>query len=94
MSDPIPGDTVSPAASISVTISFTSGSRGATAGLMHTIPAISGWRPASQAVRVPPIDSPATTTDRQRPARSSYAASAAPDQSAHVVVAMSSMVVP
>ena len=38
-------------------------------GLMQTMPAISGWRVASQIVSEPPIDRPATTTCSHRAAR-------------------------
>ena len=43
-------------------------SGGSTNGLTRAMPAISGWCSASQQVRVPPIDRPATATRSQRAA--------------------------
>jgi hypothetical protein len=93
MSLPIAGNRSTPPSSISRTVvSISSGTR--SAGLTHTMPAISGCRVASHTVSVPPIDRPATTTRSHRAARASYAASAAADQSAQPVAIMSSTVVP
>src|SRR3954452_23956679 len=90
----MPCITVAPVAFIPAMASMNESAVGSTAGFTSTMPATSGWRAASHAVMVPPIDSPATTMLRQRLCRSENAASAAPDQSSHRVSSMSSTVVP
>src|SRR4249919_1978632 len=66
-----------------------------TEGLTSTIPAMaSGCSCASRRVMVPPMDSPATTTDRQDSFRSASDEVAAANQSSNVVRLASCQLVP
>src|SRR5207253_8730840 len=59
-----------------------------------TSPAVAGFRAATQAARVAPMERPTTTSEAVRPASSRYAASAAAAQSGKPVVSRSSTDVP